>query len=99
MALTKPVSALPVCARSTFTVSAPAALSAAASACGTARPPATTVSGWLPMMRLQAGDEFAALAEIDAVREPDDFDVRRGAEEALDQRQRLGAVDAYRASA
>ena len=42
---------------------------------------------------LEAGDEFAAFAEIDAVGQPDDLDVRRGLEEALDQRQRLGAVD------
>ncbi len=99
MAFTRPVSALPVCARSTFTVSAPAALSAAASACGMAMPPATTVSGWLPMMRLSPSTNVGALAEIDAVREPDDFDVRRGGEEAFDQRQRLGAVDAVWASA
>ena len=42
---------------------------------------------------LQARDEFAALAEIDAVGEPDDLDVRCGCEEALDQGQRLGALD------
>ena len=42
-------------------------------------PPATTVSGWLPMMRLKPSTNVAAFAEIDAVREPDDFDVRRGA--------------------
>ena len=45
---------------------------------------------------LQAVDEIAALAEIDAVREPDDFDVRRAREEAFDQRQRLGAIDSVR---
>jgi hypothetical protein len=42
---------------------------------------------------LQAGDEFAALAEIDAVGEPDDLDVRRGCQETLEQGQRLGALD------
>ncbi len=43
---------------------------------------------------LEAVDEFTPPAEIDAVREPDDFDVRRLREETADQRQRLAAVDA-----
>ena len=42
---------------------------------------------------LQTCDEFAALAEIDAVRKPDDLDVGRAFEKALDQGQRFGAVD------
>ena len=42
---------------------------------------------------LEAGDEFAALAEVDAVGEPDDFKLRRALHQALDQRQRLAAVD------
>ena len=96
MALTKPLSAPPVCARSTFTVSAPAALSAAASACGTAKAAHHHGERMVADNALQAGDEFAAFAEIDAVREPDDLDVRRGVEEALDQGQRLGAVDGVR---
>ena len=53
MALTMPFSIEPVCARSTFTVSAPAALSAAASACATATPPETTVSGRLPILSVR----------------------------------------------
>ena len=61
MALTRPFSAGPVCGRSTFTVSAPAALSAAASACGMAMPPETTVSGWLPIACLRPATNSAPL--------------------------------------
>jgi hypothetical protein len=42
---------------------------------------------------LQAADESRTVAEIDAVREPNQFDVRGALEEALDQGQRFGAVD------
>ncbi len=43
---------------------------------------------------LEAGDELAALAGIDAVRQPDHLDIGRLFEEALYQRQRGAAVDA-----
>ncbi len=61
IASTTPLSAPPACARSTLTVSAPAALSAAASAWAGARPPSTTVSGWLPMTCLKPATKSAPL--------------------------------------
>ena len=42
---------------------------------------------------LKAGDEVAALAEINAVRKPDDLHLRRAGEEASQQRQRFGTID------
>ncbi len=96
-ARTTPFSAPPASARSTFTVSAPAALSAAASACAGGRPPVTTVSGRSPVTRCEAGDEFRAAAEIDAVGEPDQLDMSgvRGKKRAI-SRQRVGALDGMR---
>ena len=61
MALTIPMSPAPVCARSTFTVSAPAALSAAASACGIGSPPSTMLSGWFPIARFKPSTNVAPL--------------------------------------
>ena len=42
---------------------------------------------------LQAFDERRAVAEIDAIREPYDFDVRCGREKAFDERQCLASVN------
>ncbi len=94
-ARTTPLS-LPSVARRTFTVSAPAALSAAASARAGSMPPSTTVIGALPGNPLEALDELRRLADIDAVGEPDQLDAGRGVEETLDRRQRLDALDAVR---
>ena len=44
----------------------------------------------------QAGDEFRAAAEIDAVGEPDHLHVGAGGEQPRDRRQRVGALDRMR---
>ena len=70
-----PSSVPPVEARSTFTVSAPAALSAAASACAVGSPPVTMETVRPSVARARPVDEFRAAAEIDAVGEPDHLHV------------------------
>src|SRR5262245_33546657 len=44
----------------------------------------------------QALDEIGTMAEVNSVREPDDFDIGSGCKESLDCRQRIRAIEAIR---
>ena len=84
-------------ARSTFTVSAPAALSAAASACAPATPPSTTVIGRCRRACRAPSTNSRAAAEIDAVGEPHAIRHRGvAARKRVSARQRFGALDRMR---
>ena len=95
-ARTVPVSGASVAARSTLTVSAPAVLSAPASARGPATPPSITVSGRPSICLPSAVDELRATAKIDAIGEPHNLDIRRHGEETAQRRQRIRALDGMR---
>ena len=82
-----------VVARSTFTERPPAALSAAARACGVGKTAADDRDGAAFGDAAEARHELRSAAEIDAVGQPDHFHVGGGRQQPADRRQRIGPLD------